>query len=92
MDDPVVVTEGGAVRGTARDGALVFRGVPFAADTSGPGRFRPPAPVVPWEGVRDAHHSGPVAPQGTIPGRSRGHPGPRDNVKTFCTLGRIWLI
>ena len=51
---PVVVTTGGRVQGTREDGVRAFRGVPFAAPPVGPLRFRPPAPAVPWQGVRPA--------------------------------------
>jgi para-nitrobenzyl esterase len=63
MDDTIVVTTAGAVRGKARDGVSVFRGIPFAAPPVGPLRFRPPVAPDPWEGVRDATHASPWAPQ-----------------------------
>jgi len=61
---PVVVTRHGAVEGlTDPDGVHVFRGVPYAADTSGPRRWRPPAPPERWDGIRPAHTFGPACPQ-----------------------------
>jgi carboxylesterase type B len=52
---PVHVT-GGLVSGTAgRHASLtVFKGIPFAAPPVGDLRWRAPAPVVPWTGVRRA--------------------------------------
>jgi para-nitrobenzyl esterase len=52
-----------------RNGATVFLGLPYGADTSGPRRFRPPAPAAAWDGVRDATKPGQRAPQvvGTPP-------------------------
>ena len=47
----VVQTESGAVRGVHRNGALEFRGIPFAAR---PVRWALPQPPAPWSGVRDA--------------------------------------
>jgi para-nitrobenzyl esterase len=47
-------TTAGTVTGAETDGIKVFKGVPYAAPPIGELRFRPPAPVVPWEGVRDA--------------------------------------
>lgn len=44
----------GALRGEARDGVKVFRGVPFAAPPVGPLRFHPTQKMNPWAGVRDA--------------------------------------
>ena len=46
---------GGVVRGQdMADGGTVFRGIPYAAAPVGALRFGPPAPVVPWSGLRDA--------------------------------------
>ncbi|HEX4736512.1 MAG TPA: carboxylesterase family protein [Allosphingosinicella sp.] len=57
---PVVQVTGGSVRGTvAGDGStLLFRGIPFAAPPVENLRWKPPQPVIPWSGVRDA--SGPT--------------------------------
>ena len=59
----VVTTAHGKVRGTMEDGIAVFRGIPYAAAPFGPHRFRPPAPVTRWDGVRDATAFGPTAPK-----------------------------
>ncbi|MEW1958733.1 carboxylesterase family protein [Kineococcus sp. NPDC059986] len=60
----VVVTTAGGVRGRAADrGVVSFRGVPYAAPPVGLRRFAAPAPVEPWEGVREARDPSPVAPQ-----------------------------
>jgi len=46
---------GGVVRGLERpDGSEVFYAIPYAAPPVGDLRFRPPAPLEPWQGVRDA--------------------------------------
>jgi para-nitrobenzyl esterase len=52
----------GRIRGLSRPGHQVFTGIPYAAAPVGPGRFAPPAPVAPWDGVRDATTPGPTAP------------------------------
>ncbi len=49
-----VAVTGGAIRGVATDGVLSFKGIPFAAPPAGELRWRPPQPVIPWTGVRDA--------------------------------------
>ncbi|MEZ0163769.1 carboxylesterase/lipase family protein [Kineococcus sp. LSe6-4] len=60
----VVVTTAGGVRGRAAErGVVSFRGVPYAAPPVGLRRFAAPAPVEPWEGVREAREPSPVAPQ-----------------------------
>src|SRR5689334_10560436 len=62
--DVIVGTEGGRVRGTtAPNGAHAFLGIPYAAPPIGAGRLRPPRPVAPWAGVRDATVIGPEPPQ-----------------------------
>ncbi|MFF5668746.1 carboxylesterase/lipase family protein [Streptomyces hygroscopicus] len=61
--DPVVTTARGAVRGLRRDGAAVFLNIPYAAPPRGAGRFAPPRPHEPWDGIRDATVPGPNAPQ-----------------------------
>ena len=57
--EPVRVS-GGSVRGfVAGSGVRTFRGIPFAAPPEGAGRWRPPQPVVRWQGVRDGTRFGP---------------------------------
>ncbi|MGP3985996.1 carboxylesterase family protein [Streptomyces sp. 3N207] len=50
---PVARTSAGAVRGTDEDGIAVFRGVPYARPPLGRLRFAPPAPPLPWTGIRE---------------------------------------
>lgn len=57
----------GDVRGTAADGGYVFLGIPYAAPPFGANRLRPPHPVEPWSGVRDATRLGPEPPQVSPP-------------------------
>ncbi|KAA2265830.1 carboxylesterase family protein [Solihabitans fulvus] len=53
----------GRVRGRAVGGVSVFTGVPYAAAPEGALRFRPPAPVQAWDGIRDCGDFGSAAPQ-----------------------------
>ena len=64
-DTPVAVT-GGLVQGTesAVPGIVAFKGIPFAAPPVGELRWRPPAAVVPWDGVRAAGEAGAICVQG----------------------------
>lgn len=50
----IVRIDGGLVSGTKDADVRVFRGIPYAAGPVGDLRWRPPQPVEPWEGVRDA--------------------------------------
>jgi para-nitrobenzyl esterase len=61
--DTVVRTTAGRIRGGREAGLTVWRGVPFAAPPVGRLRFRAPEPPVPWDGIRDAAHDGPLPPQ-----------------------------
>ncbi|GAA2142916.1 carboxylesterase/lipase family protein [Arthrobacter humicola] len=61
--DAVVTTHNGSLRGAETDGVASFLGVPYAAPPSGANRLRPPQPVEPWTGVRDATHFGASPPQ-----------------------------
>ncbi|MGD0882647.1 MAG: carboxylesterase family protein [Acidimicrobiales bacterium] len=61
--DGVVEVRSGRVRGIERSGVWSFSGLPYAAAPAGDRRWRPPAPPVPWAGIRDCDRFGPVAPQ-----------------------------
>ena len=63
MDDVIVETTAGAVRGAGGDGVATFKGLRYAAPPVGELRFAAPAPVEPWEGVHDALAFGPSCPQ-----------------------------
>ncbi len=59
----VVVTDRGAVQGTPDGATITFKGIPYAAPPVGSLRWRPPAEVTPWKGVRDATRFGNICPQ-----------------------------
>ena len=62
-----VGVHGGQVSGVEEDGVARFLGIPYAAAPFGENRLRPPQPVTPWEGVRDATSHGPTVPKGDYP-------------------------
>ena len=59
----VVETANGKLRGLRADGAVSFKGVPYAAPTGAGNRFMAPRPVASWTGVRDAFQFGDRCPQ-----------------------------
>ena len=83
--DVVVETTYGKVRGASDDGVSVFKGIPYAGRVSGDRRFRRPAPLASWTGVRDALALGPPPIQ---PGRqaTATEPAPAED----CLVLNVW--
>ncbi|MBN8813581.1 MULTISPECIES: carboxylesterase/lipase family protein [unclassified Sphingomonas] len=61
--EPVVAAPSGSVRGTREGDIRAFKGIPYAVPPVGGMRWRPPAPMQPWQGVRDARDFGPACVQ-----------------------------
>lgn len=72
----------GKIKGVRNDGVNVFKGVPYGGKISGDRRFRRPAPLQPWTGVRDATQFGAPAMQ---PPR-RNEPAPSED----CLFLNVW--
>lgn len=83
----VVSLSDGSVRGTVGADHQLYQGIPYAAAPVGDLRWRPPAPVRAWDGVRDATRPGARCPQPgtagsedclflnvTAPAAGEGHP------------------
>ena len=63
----IAKTENGLVQGLPGSDArnTVFKGIPFAANTSGENRWRPPQPAENWEGIRQCFEFAPITMQRT---------------------------
>ncbi len=85
--DPVVAVTGGQIKGrTTPGGGAAFKGVPFAQPPVGDLRWREPAPVKPWTGVRDAADFGPGCTQQI----SRANQALTQNNQEDCLYLNVW--
>ena len=75
-------TTHGKLRGIRIDGVNIYKGIPYAGSVSGDRRFRRPAPLKPWTGVRDALKWG--AP--SIQSPRRNEPPPAED----CLFLNVW--
>jgi para-nitrobenzyl esterase len=75
---------GGEVSGTAANGLSIFKGIPFAAPPVGPLRWKAPAPVRPWSGVK---HADAFADACMQPPHSQGNTAP---VSEDCLYLNVW--
>ncbi len=85
--EPLVQISDGTLHGHAlANGGFCFAGIPFAAPPIGPLRFRPPQPVPPWTGVREAISSPPAPMQ-----RLMQFPGlPTLETNEDCLYLNVW--
>lgn len=72
----------GKVRGVRNEGVNTFKGIPYAGKVSGERRFRRPAQLEKWTGVRDALQLGAPA----IQAPRRNEPPPNED----CLFLNIW--
>jgi para-nitrobenzyl esterase len=75
---------GGTISGTADHGISIFKGIPFAAPPVGDLRWRAPAPVKPWSGVRKADAFADACMQAP---HSQGNTAP---VSEDCLYLNVW--
>jgi para-nitrobenzyl esterase len=89
--DEIVSIDAGRIRGTSlADGAArSFLGIPYAAAPVGELRWRPPQPVLPWPGVRDATDYGPASRQPFIPTASLYY-GHETRFSEDCLYLNVW--
>jgi len=63
VDEYIVVTNSGKVKGYLRNGMVEYLGIPYARPPIGELRFKRARPAIPWEGVFDAKEYGPESVQ-----------------------------
>jgi len=86
-DTTVVKTDSGYVSGINQDGIRVYHGIPFAAPPVGNLRWRPPAPVQPWDGVKPAKEYSAICPEAIKPATV---PSPTQNMSEDCLYLNVW--
>jgi para-nitrobenzyl esterase len=77
-----VSTTHGRLKGARTEGVTIFKGIPYGGRVSGDRRFRRPAPLAPWTGVRDALQFGAPA----IQAPRRNEPAPAED----CLFLNVW--
>ncbi|MBN8707630.1 MAG: carboxylesterase family protein [Bacteroidetes bacterium] len=85
--NPVIQTLSGAVQGVTEGQTDSFKGIPYAAPPVGEFRWRPPQPVQPWQGVRDATQYGSDCAQAGWP-RTPG--SIREGTSEDCLFLNVW--
>lgn len=75
-------TNFGKIKGYREKGVNIFKGVPYAGKTSGERRFRRPAPLEPWAGVKETISLGAPA----IQNPRRNEPAPSED----CLFLNVW--
>jgi para-nitrobenzyl esterase len=84
----VVKTDAGYISGMNEDGLMVYRGIPYAAPPTGDLRWKPPAPVQPWEGIKETKVFSPACPQPTTADPSSGDTPA--NMSEDCLYLNVW--
>jgi para-nitrobenzyl esterase len=85
---PIVTVESGKLKGVNEENVKFFKGIPFAMPPVGELRWRPPQPVAPWQGVREASAMQHDCMQ--LPAPSEAAPGGTTNPSEDCLYLNVW--
>ncbi|HWQ65808.1 MAG TPA: carboxylesterase family protein [Methanospirillum sp.] len=86
----IIKTDAGLVSGFQQDSLQVFHGIPFAAPPIGELRWRPPAPVTPWEGVKETKEFSAACPERVTEGKVPSPGLPLLNMSEDCLCLNVW--
>jgi para-nitrobenzyl esterase len=86
---PIVEAPAGVVQGSQEGGLRVFRGVPYAQPPVGAMRWRPPADLPAWQGVRKATAFGAACVQ-PRPQTAGIYTDPPERMDEDCLTLNIW--
>ena len=94
VDRAMVTVAGGQLAGapSSLDAAVwVYRGIRYAAPPVGDLRWRPPQPVTPWDGARDATVAAPACMQNPLPVDAASFYDPGvDETSEDCLFLNVW--
>lgn len=85
---PLVTTASGKLQGVTEANVDSFKGIPFAMPPVGELRWRPPQPVAPWQGIRDATALQHDCMQ--LPAPSEAAPGGTTSPSEDCLYLNVW--
>jgi para-nitrobenzyl esterase len=85
---PVVAIESGRLLGASVAGIDAYKGIPFAEPPVGELRWRPPMPITPWQGVRNATALQHDCMQ--LPAPSEAAPGGTTTPSEDCLYLNVW--
>lgn len=88
-NNDAVKVEGGLISSVTVDGVRSYKGIPFAAPPVGDRRWKPPHPVIAWDGVRECNAFGPECPQAPYPAGSM-YASPSQKQSEDCLYLNVW--